>query len=114
MFNLFRKKHASSGKKKIQTSEPGPLNDRTQNINVSKSRRGFFVKAALGGATLGGVATVASVIDSSATDKTSKRSFDAYLEKGDQVLQQKEHFLMSDDEKEEMLHELIGSHGDSK
>jgi hypothetical protein len=79
------------------------------------SRRGFFKKLMVGGATVTVAGGVVKVADSAITSEFDAQK--AYLDDvtpGDKIIAEREHVLMSREEKQDMLKMFLGNYQKSR
>lgn len=79
------------------------------------SRRGFFKKLMIGGATVTAAGGVVKVADSVITSEFDAQQ--AYLDDvtpGDKIIAEREHVLMSREEKQDMLKMFLGDYQKSR
>ncbi len=73
-------------------------------------RRRFFAKAAIGGAALGATGGLAKVAVSSLPSEDVQELYLREARAGDETLSQREYVEMTDQEKEQMVQDLIMQH----
>lgn len=88
----------------------GSTGDNKPGEELSVGRRRFFQRAAVGAASIGGVAGGAKVVVDSLPDPDLQSRYAQTAHKGEQELQAREYVVMSEHEKAAMLEELVASH----
>ena len=81
---------------------------KTHDKNIS--RRGFFKRAAVGGVAITGTAGLAKLTISALPNQNPQELYDNDVRRGNRVLAQRTYVEMTDQEKEEMVQELITRH----
>ena len=78
------------------------------------SRRGFFKKLALGGAALTTAGATVKFADSVMPSVDRQAAYQKDVDPGDEILAQREHVLMSKEEKESMVQMFIDDYEKNK
>ena len=93
--------------------DQGAQNQRVaQEDALHASRRGFFRKAAMGAASVSGVAGLAKVVVDSVPHPDQKELYTKDAHAGEQELAEREYVLMSDQEKREMVQTFVDNYPD--
>lgn len=77
---------------------------------VSTARRGFFAKATVGAVALSGTAGLAKVVGDSVARPDLQDLYKKDHFTGEQELSEREYVLMSDDEKNDMVQQLVDNY----
>ncbi len=93
--------------------DQGPQNQHAaQEDALRASRRGFFRKAAMGAASVSGVAGLAKVVVDSAPHPKQEELYTKDAHAGERELAEREYVLMSDQEKREMVQTFVDNYQD--